>query len=303
MNTLTNLRGSIVAIVTPFVADESVDFGALERLVDFHLANHTDGIVVCGTTGETPTLSESEYREMMRCVVERVHHTIPVIAGAGSNSTARTIENCAVAQACGVDGLLVVGPYYNKPTADGLLQHFGVVARSTELPIIVYNVPGRTGRNIPVATLLELAQTNPNIIGVKDASGDMGQIMAILQGRPEGFKVFSGDDALAMPIVALGGDGGISVVANEIPAEFAQMMHLGLEEKFEAARELHYRYLNLMNVNFVESNPIPVKTALGLMGFLEPVFRLPMCPMQAENFEKLRGELVRLGLVQGVNHE
>ncbi len=293
-----NVRGSIVALVTPFGDDGAVDFAALERLIGFHAENGTDGLLICGTTGETPTLSEAEYAEVVSFAVEKVDGRLPVVAGAGTNATATTVRNCEAAAAAGVDALLVVGPYYNKPTAVGFYEHFAAAAQATPLPLIVYNVPGRTGKNIPTSVLLRLAGHHENVVGVKEASGDLGQIMDILRRRPEDFLVYSGDDALAFPMVALGAQGCISVVANEIPREFASLMHLALAGEIEKARALHFKYLNLMNLNFVESNPIPVKTALALMGMIRPNFRLPMCPMEAANRGLLAAELKHLGLVK-----
>jgi 4-hydroxy-tetrahydrodipicolinate synthase len=292
-----DVQGSIVALVTPFGDDAAVDFAALERLIEFHVANGTDGLLVCGTTGETPTLSEAEYGEVVSFAVEKANGRLPVIAGAGTNATATTVRNCKAAAEAGVDALLVVGPYYNKPTAAGFYGHFAAAARATPLPVIVYNVPGRTGKNIPTSVLPRLAGHYENVVGVKEASGDLSQIMDILRRRPADFLVYSGDDALAFPMVALGAEGCISVVANEVPREFANLMRLALAGELEKARALHFKYLKLMNLNFVESNPIPVKTALALMGMLRPNFRLPMCPMEEANCGLLAAELKHLGLV------
>lgn len=292
-----NVNGSIVALVTPFDDDGAVDFTALEGLIEFHVASGTDGLLICGTTGETPTLAEAEYGEVVAFAAEKAKGRLPVIAGAGTNATAKTIRNCEAAAAAGVDALLVVGPYYNKPTAVGFYEHFAAAAQATSLPVIVYNVPSRTGKNIPTSVLLRLAGHYENIVGVKEASGDLSQIMDILRRRPADFLVYSGDDALAFAMVALGAEGCVSVVANEIPREFAHLMHLALAGEFEKARALHFKYLNLMNLNFVESNPIPVKTALALMGMIQPNFRLPMCPMEAANRGLLAAELKHLGLI------
>jgi 4-hydroxy-tetrahydrodipicolinate synthase len=292
-----NVRGSIVALVTPFGEDGAVDFAALEGLIEFHVANGTDGLLICGTTGETPTLSEGEYVEVVAFAVEKANRRLPVIAGAGTNATATTVRNCEAAASAGADALLVVGPYYNKPTAVGFYEHFVAAAQATPLPLIVYNVPGRTGKNIPTSVVLRLAGHYENVVGVKEASGDMNQIMDILRRRPDGFLVYSGDDALAFPMVALGAEGCVSVAANEIPREFASLMRLALAGELDKARALHFKYLNLMNLNFVESNPIPVKTALGLMGMIRPNFRLPMCRMEEANRGLLAAELKYLGLI------
>lgn len=290
---MPNLQGSIVAIVTPFQDDESIDYEAFEKLLKFHLDNNTNGIVVCGTTGETPTLSDKEYKEIVKFTVDYVDGRIPVIAGAGTNSTVKTVRNCKIVKRLGVDGLLIVGPYYNKPTPKGFYIHYSQIAQAVDLPIIVYNVPGRTGKNIPTDTLLQLAEEFENIIAVKEASGDISQIMDILSRKPAGFKVFSGDDALAYLIVALGGDGCISVVANEIPSEFSKMIKLALDEKYSAARAIHFKYLDLMNMNFIESNPQPVKTILHMMGLIEENFRSPMCRVTDES----KATLLKLALV------
>ena len=292
-----NVKGSIVALVTPFADDGAVDFAALEGLIDFHAENGTDSLLICGTTGETPTLAEDEYAEVVAFAVNKANGRLPVIAGAGTNATATTVRNCEAAADAGVDALLVVGPYYNKPTAAGFYEHFAAAAQATSLPVIVYNVPGRTGKNIPTSVLLRLAGNVENVVGVKEASGDMSQIMDVLKRRPEGFLVYSGDDALAFPMVALGAEGCISVVANEIPREFASLMRFALAGEPGKARALHFKYLNLMNLNFVESNPIPVKTALALMGKIRPNFRSPMCPMEDANRALLAAELKHLGLI------
>jgi 4-hydroxy-tetrahydrodipicolinate synthase len=296
MDKVFNVTGSIVALVTPFGDDGAVDYAALARLIEFHVKAGTDGLLACGTTGEAPTLDEAEYADVISFTVEKSAGRLPVVAGAGANATTKTVRNCEKAAAAGADALLVVGPYYNKPTAAGFYEHFAAASRATPLPVIIYNVPGRTGKNIPSSVLLRLAADFENVVGVKEASGDMGQVMDILRRRPPGFKVYGGDDALAFPMVALGAEGCISVVANEIPAAFARLMRLARAGEVEAARTEHFKYLPLMNLNFVESNPIPVKTALALMGLLRPNFRLPMCPMEDDNRALLVAELKNLGL-------
>lgn len=296
-NRLQGLSGSIVAIVTPFNNDGTIDFRGLSNLIDFHLLNKTDGILVCGTTGETPTLTERECGQVISFTVKQVNGRIPVIAGTGANATKKTIENCIAAEQLGVDGLLIVGPYYNKPTASGYLQHFSEVAQSTSLPIIIYNVPGRTGSNIPTEVIIDLAELFENIIGIKEASGDLIQMMDIIDRRPEGFKIFSGCDDLAFPLMCLGGDGCISVVANQIPFEFSEMLRLAQEGNFDSARKLHYRYLELMNINFIESNPQPVKTSLAMMGLIKDNFRSPMCRMEDRNRNKLENALIGVNLI------
>ncbi len=297
MNNIENLQGSIVAIVTPFNNNGSIDYESLGNLLQFHLDNNTHGILVCGTTGETATLSNDEYREVIEFTVSNINGRLPVIAGTGTNSTATTIENCTIAGNAGVDGFLIVGPYYNKPTANGFYAHYSQVAQSTNLPIIIYNVPGRTGQNIPTDIILRLANEFENIVAVKEASGDITQIMDILNRRPEDFRVYSGDDSLAYPLMCLGADGCISVVANEIPLEFSQMIELALNENYNGAREIHYKYLELMNMNFIESNPQPVKTVLSLMGLIQENFRLPICEMETKNRNQLEELITDIELI------
>ena len=292
---ILNLGGSIVAIVTPFTDDDQVDYDAYQNLLNLHLENGTNGIVVCGTTGETPTLSKTEYADLIRFTVSYIDGRIPVIAGTGSNSTQQTIENSLLAESLQVDALLISTPYYNKPTQKGLLLHFEAIANHTNLPILLYNVPGRTGVNMSPEITLELAKKHKSIIGIKEASGNMPQIQNILVNKPASFLVFSGDDALALPIIKQGGAGGISAIANEIPAEFSRMIHFGLSGEFEQAELIHNRFIKLMELNFLESNPIPVKTALYMQGLIKNKFRLPMCEMADPVPLKL--ELEHLGLI------
>lgn len=290
-------RGSIVAVVTPFSSDGEIDFVAFGKLLQFHLENQTDGIVVCGTTGEAATLTKKEYTKLIKFAVEKVDKRIPVIAGTGCNSTLATIENSCLAQSLGVDGVLVVTPYYNKPTGKGLYEHFARVAEAVTIPVILYNVPGRTGVNLPPEVTIRLGMDFDNIVGVKEASGDLLQMAEILADRPEGFLVFSGDDGLAFQAVCQGADGVISVVANLIPKEFHRLMEQAHGGELESARAIYYRYLNLMNLCFVESNPIPVKTALSLMGRIEENFRAPLCRMEEQNRKLLRQGLLDLELL------
>lgn len=292
-----NWRGSIVAIVTPFNEDGSVDYGALDNLIEFHIENQSDGIVVCGTTGEAATLSSKEYSEVIKFVIDKVNKRIPVIAGTGSNSTNHAVENSRLAEFLGADGVLVVSPYYNKPTRNGLKDYFTKVANSVSLPVIMYNVPGRTASNIPADLVVELANEIDNIAGIKEASGDLEQMSCILRDKPEDFMVFSGDDTLAFPAVCLGADGVISVIANIFPKEFHELMQAALNGDLKTARKLHLKFLNIIQLCFIESNPIPVKTALFLMGKVKEEFRSPMCRMEEENKGKLLVELQKL-LVQ-----
>lgn len=292
-------RGVATALVTPMMEDQSVDEAALRELVEFQIANGVDALVPCGTTGESATLTHEEHRRVMSVVVEQTAHRVPVIAGAGSNATAEAVSLTHHARKIGADAVLSVAPYYNKPTQRGFLEHYRAIARAAEIPVIIYNVPGRTGSNIDAATTLALAEI-PGIAGVKEASGNVSQIMDILHRRPEGFGVYSGDDALAYPLLALGADGVISVVSNEVPAEFCTMVHACLDGNFDDAREMHYRLLRLMNLNFVESNPIPVKAALAMMGKITESYRLPLTPMAERNKEQLRAVLSELCSVEAM---
>lgn len=288
--------GCGTALVTPFRRDSSLDEAALRRLVRRQVDAGIDFLVPCGTTGENPTLTRHEHLRVVEVTQEEAAGRVPVLAGAGGYNTAEVVALVKELQAMRVDGILSVTPYYNKPTPEGLYQHYKAIAAAVSLPVIVYNVPRRTATNIDTATLKRLAELD-NIIGIKEASGDIGQVASMLGHLPEAFTVLSGDDALALPIIALGGRGLISVVSNEIPAEMTQLVRYCLEDDFEHARYLQQRFLPLMEVNFIESSPIPVKAAMAAMGLLEPVWRLPLCPPKPENEEKIRGVLECLGLV------
>jgi 4-hydroxy-tetrahydrodipicolinate synthase len=290
------IRGCGTALVTPFSRDTTVDVEALRRLVQFQLRESIDFLVPCGTTGETPTLEHAEYLNIIRVVVEEVGGKVPVIAGVGGNSTGKVIDLAQEVEKIKVQGLLSVAPYYNKPTQEGLYQHFKAIAESTHLPVILYNVPGRTGSNIEPATVARLSKI-PNIIGIKEASGSITQQMEVLSAVEPGFRVLSGDDAFTFPLMALGGVGIISVVSNEIPAQMTRLAHLMLDGKIEVARKLHFHLLPLMQANFLETNPIPVKAALAMMGMIEEVYRLPMVPMKPENRAKLETALAAQGLL------
>jgi 4-hydroxy-tetrahydrodipicolinate synthase len=292
------LRGCGTALVTPFAKNGTVDVEALRRLVQFQLRESIDFLVPCGTTGETPTLEHEEYLGILRVVVEEVKHKVPVIAGVGGNSTRKICALAAEVEALGVDGILSVAPYYNKPTQEGLYQHFAAVADATKLPIILYNVPGRTSSNIEPATVARLAEIS-NIIGIKEASGSIPQQMEVLSRVPADFRVLSGDDSFTFSLMALGGVGIISVISNEIPRQMVHLAHLMLDGKYDEARQLHFQLLPLMRVNFIETNPIPVKAALAMMGLIEEVYRLPMVPMKPENRAKLEKVLSEQGLLQG----
>ena len=291
--------GCGTALVTPFRRDLSLDEDTLRRLIRRQIEAGIDFLVPCGTTGESPTLSRAEHLRVVEIAVEESNGNVPVLGGAGGYNTAEVIELARELQHLEVDGILSVTPYYNKPTQEGLYQHYKAIAAAVNLPIVVYSVQGRTGVNVEPATLVRLAEID-NIVGVKEASGNISQIATILHDVPERFSVLSGDDAVTIPVMALGGRGIISVVANQIPAEMAQLAEACLHGDFAAARMIHARYLPLMNVNFVESNPIPVKAGMALMGLLEPVYRLPMVPPSPANLEKISRVLERAGLLGSV---
>jgi 4-hydroxy-tetrahydrodipicolinate synthase len=288
--------GCGTALVTPFRRDSSLDEPALRKLVRRQIDAGIDFLVPCGTTGENPTLSRHEQLRVVEITREEATGHVPVLAGAGGYNTAEVVALAKELESMGVDGILSVTPYYNKPTPEGLYQHYKAIASAISLPVIVYSVPRRTGTNVDTATLKRLAQIE-NIVGIKEASGDINQVASMLGHLPEDFTVFSGDDALALPIIALGGKGVISVVSNEIPAEMTQLIQACLHGDFDRGRRLQRQFLPLMEVNFVESSPIPVKAAMAAMGLLEPVWRLPLCPPRPENEEKIRGVLECLGLV------
>jgi len=290
-------QGTGTALVTPFRADGSVDEKALRRLVDFQISEGIDMLLPCGTTGEGATLDADETDRVVQFVIEQSNRRVPVIAGAGSNSTAKAIQASKRAPKLGADGVPSVGPYYNKPTQQGYYEHFKAIAEAVGIPVIVYNVPGRTAGNIEAKTMLRLAEI-PNIVAVKEASGNIGQIMDIIRDRPPNFRVLAGDDMTALPVVAVGGDGVVSVVSNEAPGMMRALIDAALEGNLTGARELHYRLLPLMNANFIESNPIPVKAALAMMGLLEENYRLPLVRMSAGNREKLSAVVEELGLLR-----
>ncbi len=295
----TNLRGCGTALVTPFRAVGSLDEQALRRLVRFQVKKGIHFLVPCGTTGESPTLTHEEHLRVVAITLEEARATarkVPVFAGAGGNNTAKIASLIGELEAMGVDGILSVSPYYNKPTQEGIYQHYRALSDVTRLPIIVYNVPGRTGSNVEPATLARLAGLE-HVVAVKEASGNITQMAEVLQQVPPGFAVLSGDDAITLPLMALGGAGIISVASNEVPGMMAQFATLCLDNDYVAARELHGRLFPLMQINFIESNPMPVKAALAMMGLIEENYRLPMCPMKPENKAKLRKVLAELGLL------
>ncbi len=297
------LRGCATALVTPFTRDGAIDEAALRRLVEYQIEGGVKLLVPCGTTGESATMSEAEDQQVIKLVVESAKGRARVIAGTGSNATAAAIEYSQTARAIGADAVLVVAPFYNKPTQEGLYAHFRAVAESvTDLPVVIYNVPGRTSSNISAQTTLRLARDVSNIVAVKEASGNLSQIMEILRDRPAGFCVLSGDDSFTFPLMALGAEGLISVAANEAPALMSQMINLALEGSWPESRALHYRLLPLMEVNFIESSPGPVKAALAMMGLIEESYRLPLVPINEQSKTNLRAVIAELGLLKETSH-
>lgn len=291
------LRGCGTALVTPFHQDGSIDEAALRNLVAWQVESGIDFLVPCGTTGETPTLSHDEWLQVIDVTIEVVAGRVPILAGATSNSTHDAVEKAKeVATRPGVNAILTASPYYNKPTQEGQYRHFRAIAEAVDKALILYNVPGRTGANIEPATLARLAEL-PNVAGVKEASGNMAQIAEVCNAVPEHFLVFSGDDAITLPVIALGGVGIISVASNEIPHEMAEMTRAALNNDWDTARRLHRKYLALMQANFIESNPLPVKAVLAMMGKIEEVYRLPLLPMRRDTRSRLQKVVTEAGLV------
>lgn len=290
-------RGSIVAIVTPF-KNGRIDEKKLRELIDFQIKNGTSGIVPCGTTGESATLNFDEHESVIQITIDQVNRRVPVIAGTGSNSTEEAIMLTKQAASAGADASLQVSPYYNRPTQKGLYEHFKAIAQSVKIPIILYNIAGRTGVNIEPETVAKLAQDCKNIVAVKEASGSLDQMSRIKQLCPKNFELISGDDGLTLPVLSIGGTGIISVVANIVPKDVAQLVAAFEKGDIKKARELHYKLLPLIKAVFLETNPIPVKTAMGLLGMCEPGLRLPMCSMSDANLEKLKTALKVYGLLK-----
>jgi 4-hydroxy-tetrahydrodipicolinate synthase len=290
-------RGCGTALVTPFRQDGSIDETALRNLVAWQVESGIDFLVPCGTTGETPTLSHDEWLQVIAITVEVVAGRVPIVAGATSNSTQDAVAKAKeLTTLPGVNGILTASPYYNKPTQEGQYRHFRAIAEAVDKPIILYNVPGRTGANIEPGTLARLAEV-PNIAGVKEASGNISQMAEVCNAVPETFAVLSGDDAITLPLIALGGVGIISVASNEIPREMAEMTRAALNNDWETARRIHRKYLPLMLANFIESNPLPVKAVLAMMSKIEEVYRLPMLPMRRDTRSKLQKVAAEAGLI------
>lgn len=288
-------RGVFTALVTPFDSGGAVDTAALRSIVEHQIASGVSGLAPCGTTGEGATLTDEERNQVIATVVEESKGKVPVIAGCGSNDTRKTVAAAKQAAAAGADGLLVVSPYYNKPNRSGMKAHYRAVAEATDLPVVVYNVPGRTGQNLGAPLLIELAAI-PGVKAIKEAAADLEQLNDLLAGRPDGLAVLSGDDPLTLAAVATGADGVISVVSNEAPAEMSAMVRAVLDSDLARARELHFRLLPLIQANFAESNPVPVKTAMSLLGRCLPDVRAPLGRPSAQTVETVRAALLKAGL-------
>ena len=290
-------QGSFVAMVTPF-RNGKVDEAKLRELVEFHIAHGTDGLIPCGTTGESPGLTDDEHRRIVEVVIEAARGRIRVVPGTGSNSTAEAIELTKHAERAGAAGALVVNPYYNKPTQEGLYRHFRAVAESVAIPILVYNIQSRTAVNVETDTLVRLVRDVASVVGVKEASGSLDQMSQVIAACGPDFSVLSGDDNITLPLLAIGGSGVVSVIANIVPRETADLVHAALDGDWKRARDLHYRLFPLARAAFLETNPIPIKEAMAMAGMLEPEFRLPMCRMSDANREKLRAILKPYALVK-----
>jgi len=297
------LSGCATALVTPFTASGDVDVDRLRALVEYQIGGGVRLLVPCGTTGESATMSDEEDQLVINTTVEVARGRAKVIAGTGSNSTAAGIQYSLTARELGADAVLSVAPYYNKPTQEGLYAHFRAIAESVSgMPVVIYNVPGRTSSNISAETTIRLARDVENIVAVKEASGNLSQIMEILRSRPKGFRVISGDDSFTLAIIALGGDGLISVASNEIPALMSQLVDLALAGDWNEARALHYRLLPLLEANFIESSPGPVKAAMAMMGLIDENFRLPLVPIQEKSRAHLREVLIQVGVLGETSH-
>ena len=285
-----------VALITPFKEDESVDYDALGRLVDYLLQNGADYLVVLGTTAETPTLTEEEKKKIIELVVTKVRHRIPIVLGVGGNCTKSVVDKLKNDNFEGIDAVLSVVPYYNKPSQEGIYQHYKAIAQATDLPVILYNVPGRTGVNMTAETTLRLAREFKNIIAVKEASGNITQMDDIIKNKPKDFNVISGDDGITFPLITLGAIGVISVIGNAFPREFSRMVRLALAGDYESARTIHHRFTELFSLLFIDGNPAGVKSMLSMMGFVENRLRLPLVPTRIVTYEKIRHVLHELSI-------
>lgn len=285
-----------VALITPFKMDESIDFDALARLVEYQVKNGTDYLVVCGTTAETPTLTEKEKEEVTRFVVQCAAGRLPIVLGLGGNNTKSIVEKLQTTDFTGIDAILSVTPYYNKPSQEGLYQHYAAISKASPLPIILYNVPGRTGVNMLAETTLRLAKEFKNICAIKEASGNFTQIDDIIKNKPDDFMVISGDDGITFPLITLGAVGVISVIGNAFPKEFSRMVRLALNGDYDSARQIHHHFNELIQLLFVEGNPAGVKSMLAVMGYIDNKLRLPLVPNTINTYEKIRLVLNELNI-------
>lgn len=285
-----------VALITPFKNDESIDFDALARIVELQIKSGTDYLVVCGTTAETPTLTEQEKEDVTRFVVQTAAGRLPIVLGVGGNNTKAVVEKLKTYEFIGIDAILSVTPYYNKPSQEGLYQHYAAIANASPLPVILYNVPGRTGVNMLASTTLRLAKEFPNICAVKEASGNFTQIDDIIKNKPKEFMVISGDDGITFPLITLGAVGVISVIGNAFPKEFSKMVRLALQGDYSSARQIHHHFTELIELLFVEGNPAGVKSMLAVMGLIENQLRLPLVPNTIKTYEKIRVVLNELNI-------
>ena len=280
-------KGLGIALVTPFKSDGSVDYEALKRLLDYQIKNGADFLCILATTGETPTLTADEKKQIKDLVIERVGGRLPILIGCGGNNTAAVVEELKTGDFAGIDGVLSVCPFYNKPSQEGLYQHFKAIAEATKLPVVLYNVPGRTGVNMTAQTTVRLANDCPNIVAIKEAAGNLEQVDEIIKNKPDSFDVISGDDALTFPMVACGAVGVISVIGNALPKEFSRMLRLEMKGEFESARKIHHKFTDLFNLLFVDGNPAGVKAMLNEMGMIENVLRLPLVPTRLTTMQRI----------------
>lgn len=291
-----NLRGMGVALITPFNEDESVDYSALIRLVDYQLQNGTAYLVVLGTTGETPTLTHDEKEKIISLVIDRVNGKIPVVLGVGGNNTRAVVEELKSRDLSRIDAILSIVPYYNKPSQEGIFQHYKAIAEASTVPVIAYNVPGRTGVNMEAETIIRIANEISNVIAVKEASGNMTQMDEIIKRKPKHFDVISGDDGITFPLITLGAVGVISVIGNAFPKEFSRMTRLALEGDYQSALTIHHSFNELFNLLFVDGNPAGVKCMLNMMGFISNKLRLPLVPTRITTYEQIRNVLIDLNI-------
>lgn len=292
-----NFKGTITALVTPFKDDLSIDFERLKKLIDFQIEGGVDALVIAGTTGESATLSSKEKLALIIQSIEFADGRVPIIAGTGSNNTSETIDMTLLAKEHGADAVLLVAPYYNKPSQEGLYYHFKAIADAVDIPQIIYNVPSRSSVNISSEIQLKLAEDCPNIVATKEASGNLEQIMEIIRHAPDNFNVLSGDDATTLPVILMGGMGVISVISNYAPKMFSECINAALNGNYDLALDMHYKLFDLMRLNFIEPNPVPAKTILAMMGYLEENFRLPLVPITNSGREKLTIAAKEIGLI------